>query len=164
MILSPHAIVGAAIANLAPEHPELGFVLAVGSHYMLDMIPHRDYDIDGFFDRDAKSFKSIIRNFKAQLTLLMIAADFAVGIGIAFLIFARSPARALATLLGILGGVLPDLLQFFYYTFKKRPWTITQKVHDFFHSENRMLDKPVTGSVVQVCAIILFVGAYFLFK
>src|SRR5262249_58022676 len=45
MILSPHAVVGAAIANLLPAHPGAAFVLGFASHFALDAIPHADYPL-----------------------------------------------------------------------------------------------------------------------
>jgi hypothetical protein len=39
MILSTHAIVGAAIASFLPSHPTTAFVLGFGSHFVLDAIP-----------------------------------------------------------------------------------------------------------------------------
>ena len=45
MILSTHAIVGAAIASFLPSHPTTAFVLGFGSHFVLDAIPHWDYPI-----------------------------------------------------------------------------------------------------------------------
>jgi hypothetical protein len=44
MILSTHAIVGAAIASFLPSHPTIAFVLGFGSHFVLDAIPHWDSD------------------------------------------------------------------------------------------------------------------------
>src|ERR1700747_2768240 len=45
MILSTHAIVGAAIASFLPSNPTIAFVLGFGSHFVLDAIPHWDYPI-----------------------------------------------------------------------------------------------------------------------
>lgn len=45
MILSTHAIVGAAIASFLPSHPTTAFVLGFASHFVLDAIPHWDYPI-----------------------------------------------------------------------------------------------------------------------
>ena len=45
MILSTHAIVGAAIASFLPSHPTAAFVLGFASHFVLDAIPHWDYPI-----------------------------------------------------------------------------------------------------------------------
>jgi hypothetical protein len=39
MILSTHAIVGAAIASFLPSHPTAAFVLGFASHFVLDAIP-----------------------------------------------------------------------------------------------------------------------------
>src|SRR5262249_4316826 len=45
MILSTHAIVGAAIASFLPSHSTTAFVLGFASHFVLDTIPHWDYPI-----------------------------------------------------------------------------------------------------------------------
>jgi hypothetical protein len=45
MILSTHAIAGAAIASFLPSHPTAAFVLGFASHFVLDAIPHWDYPI-----------------------------------------------------------------------------------------------------------------------
>lgn len=164
MILTPHAIVGAAIANLVPENPELGFLLAYASHYALDMIPHRDYDIDGFFDEKEKTFRSVLTSARSALKLVMIGSDFFIGAGICILLFVRNRESLIATLAGIAGGVLPDFLQLVYYTFKKHPWTGFQKIHDFFHAKDKMKDKPVRGILVQIFAPIVVLGIYFLVR
>jgi hypothetical protein len=43
MILTTHAVVGAALASFVPEHPAVAFVVGFGSHFILDAIPHVDY-------------------------------------------------------------------------------------------------------------------------
>src|SRR5215831_8340191 len=45
MILSTHAIVGAAIASFLPSHPMAAFAPGFASHFVLDAIPHWDYPI-----------------------------------------------------------------------------------------------------------------------
>jgi len=45
MILSVHILFGAAVGN-AMGNAALGVPLAFASHYMLDALPHREYDID----------------------------------------------------------------------------------------------------------------------
>lgn len=44
-ILSTHAVVGAAIAALMPDHPALAFVSRIASHFAVDAIPHWDYPL-----------------------------------------------------------------------------------------------------------------------
>lgn len=81
-LLTGSTIGGAAVAAGAP--PWAAFLAGLGSHAILDMVPHHDYH-------------------KARWALL----DIAFGIALAALAF---PGRfAAARLWGGLGGVLPDL-------------------------------------------------------
>ena len=80
MILTPHAIIGASLVNIFPNDPALGFGLAFFSHYVLDMLPHKDYDIDNFLETETKTVKSIFHNAGAALHLLFISLDFIVAI------------------------------------------------------------------------------------
>lgn len=164
MILTTHALVGSSLTNLFPNNPMLGFGLAFASHYIIDTIPHKDYNIDHFLDKDSKSFKSVLNNLKSALGFLLIGADFLIGIILSVLIFARGERSLFITALGICGGVLPDVLQFLYYKFKKKPWLITQKIHYFFHSPNEMKDKPFFGVLNQILCSISFILIYFIFK
>src|ERR1700738_4714821 len=40
MILSTHAIVGGALANLLPSHPVVAITAGFASHFAIDAIPH----------------------------------------------------------------------------------------------------------------------------
>src|SRR5665213_1251339 len=150
MILIPHEIVGAAITNLFPNHPVFGFSLALASHYALDMIPHSDYDLDGLIESDTKTVQGILRNVKARLDALWVCFDLSLGAYLSILIFARDEKTLYLTLFGIVAGVLPDFLQFFYLKWKNQPWIFTQKIHDFFHSENKMKNNIALGYLLQV--------------
>jgi len=44
MLLTPHILVGALI-GFKIQNPWLVFILAIISHFALDAIPHREYDI-----------------------------------------------------------------------------------------------------------------------
>ena len=74
MILTPHVLVGAAIAiNVEPK--PLGLVLAFLSHYILDAIPHWDYCVKNI---QAKRWKESLPDFTkvgldTTLSLLIIA-------------------------------------------------------------------------------------------
>jgi hypothetical protein len=39
LILNTHAVVGAAIATLMPDHPGLAFLSGMASHFLIDAIP-----------------------------------------------------------------------------------------------------------------------------
>lgn len=133
MILTPHAIVGATLANIFPSEPALGFGLAFASHYVLDMIPHTDYDISNFINTDTKTIKSIFKSAGASLHLLFIIIDFVVAIFLCVLLFVRDDKSLLLTAIGVVGGLLPDLFQFIYCKYKNQPWIFFQKIHDKLH-------------------------------
>lgn len=133
MILTPHAIVGATLANLLPEEPLLGFSIAYISHYLLDVLPHVDYKINNFLDDNTKSVKSIIKNASAALDFLYIFFDFIFAVLICSVLFIRSRETAVITFIGLIGGVLPDFFQFLYYKYKIQPFIILQKIHDVVH-------------------------------
>jgi hypothetical protein len=163
MILSTHSIVGASIANLFPDNPALGFGLAVASHYLLDMIPHRDYEVSGFLDSNTKTVKSVFNNLKSTLHLMLIALDLLVGIIFCVLIFVRDEKTFYITAIGLVGGVLPDIFQFLYYKYKK-PFSFFQTIHDSVHHKDESMKKSIMGWVTQIFSILFFVSMYFFFK
>ena len=163
MILTPHAIVGAALANMFPNDPALGFGLAFASHYLLDLVPHTDYDISNFADSDTKTVKSIFKNAGAALHFLFIFADFIAAIFLCFLIFVRNDRTLLLTFIGIVGGLLPDFLQFLYYKFKKQPWIFFQKVHDKFHYFIKIKSEFFWGILFQIVLPVCALAFYFHF-
>jgi len=160
MILTTHSIVGATIVNLFPNNPTLGFGLSLASHYLLDMIPHKDYEISGFIDGNTKTVKSVFNNIKSTVHMIFVGVDFFVGIILCFSIFVRDDKTAYLTALGVLGGVLPDFFQFLYLKFKRHPFTAIQKVHDHVHNRS----KPITGYLSQILTILITVSLYFLLK
>ncbi len=157
MVLITHAIVGAAVANIIPNHPVLGFSAALASHYFLDMIPHDEYDISGLIDGKNKGLHTLSK--KGIIHLSIIGADFLFGIIIAIFFFAKNDVRLYATILGILGGVLPDFLQLMYLKFKSQPWKFFQNLHDRFHTKTRLDEKKtmnivIHASVACICILI----------
>jgi len=87
MILTPHAIIGAAFSNVFPGYPVIGFFLALSSHYVMDSIPHNHYDHDNFIIKKTSSIASLVNNAKAVYQLLMIIFDFFIGALLAILVF-----------------------------------------------------------------------------
>jgi hypothetical protein len=45
MILTTHAVVGAALATFVPSHPVTAFAVGFASHFILDAVPNVDYPI-----------------------------------------------------------------------------------------------------------------------
>lgn len=100
MILSVHLIIGAAIANKI-HNKFIAYPLAFLSHFVLDMIPHHDYDATGHFH----GWKSL----KFWLFILKVELDFAIGLWLILLI-AGNQNNFTQILIGAFLGTLPDLL------------------------------------------------------
>lgn len=95
MILICHLLAGAAIATKV-RNPFLGLPLAFLSHYVLDFIPHEEYEISPKRSIDGK-----IKNWTPLF--LKIGADFLIGVLI-LLIISKNKILALSGgFLGILG-------------------------------------------------------------
>jgi hypothetical protein len=138
MILSSHAIVGAALASLMPAHPLTAFAVGFASHFALDAIPHADYPIRS---------QSINPEIGAPMKLdaaflwdvLTIGSDGLLGILGAIFLFG-SPIGLWAVLLGAIGAMLPDPLQFMHARFPHEPLRTLQRFHRWAHTDRHIQD------------------------
>ena len=113
MILSTHAIVGAAAAQFFPGAPALTFGAAVASHYLVDLIPHREYTVNFFEKVQLGRHEISTVNFKNWNWADTIKVSLDIALGLAVAIFLLGHLGWLVLTLGILGGILPDTLRFF---------------------------------------------------
>ena len=150
MVLTSHAIVGAALASVIPKYPLAGFVLGFASHFILDAIPHWDYQL-----RSSRKYlknrlnDDLIIGPDFYLDLLKISLDLAVGFVLAFFIFG-------SFFWGMVGAVLPDLLQFVYFKARKTPLKYLQRFHRFVHADEDCVG-PVWGIAIQVLLVLFIV-------
>jgi hypothetical protein len=151
MILTTHAVVGAALASFMPSHPAAAFVMGFASHFALDAIPHVDYPIksgsvnprigapmafDGALLRDA----------------VTIGSDGLFGIIAALFLFSSS-ASFWAILLGAIGAMLPDPLQFVHTRVPHEPLRTLQRFHLWAHT-----NKQIKSVILGVCSQAAFVA------
>jgi len=162
MTLTTHAIVGATLATLTPN-PILGFAIGFGSHYFLDAIPHWAYPVASLEkDRDNSLNTKMIISKSSYKDLLVVSADGICGLLFSFIILGGFYHHDLSMILmGALGGMLPDLLQFCYWMWKPKILKPLQKLHNWAHTKHRIDDKPVIGVLSQLLIIVLVV---FIFK
>lgn len=150
MTLTTHAVIGAAITSVMPQHLVLGFSLALASHYLCDAIPHWDYSISDSSDKQNKKL-----NF---MDLLKIGFDISLGILLALYFFTLSNSNLFwIPLIGVIGGTLPDALQFVYWKFSHQPITFFQNLHNFFHSKYDLNNKPLIGITIQTLIITIVI-------
>jgi hypothetical protein len=152
MILSTHALVGAALANMFPSHPGVAFAVGFASHFALDAIPHADYPI-----RSASVDPKIGAPLQFDRALLhdaiTIGADGMLGVVCALLLFA-SAANQWAILLGAFGAMLPDALQFLYLRFPREPLRTLQRFHRWVHTDVDIKDRVVLAVASQAILVV----------
>ena len=155
MILSTHAVVGAAIASFLPSHPAAAFVLGFASHFALDAVPHWDYPIhspsvDPKIGAPLKFDRALLRD------AVTIGSDGLFGLIAALFLFA-SPQTQGVILLGALGAMLPDALQFVHARFPYEPLRTLQRFHRRMHTDKEIKQHVVLriGSQVLLVAVIV---------
>ena len=148
MILSVHILAGAAI-GLKLHNWWLVFLLSILAHYLMDTIPHREYDITSLKRKLSK---------KSIPDLAQIAIDFLVGIILAFW-FTWSSAPFITVAAGIVGSVLPDLLTFIYWQTKT---PLLRKITNFhrntIHPKNNKNTPLIWGLGTQVIAAVIILS------
>lgn len=163
MTLATHIVVGGAVASLFPSHPVIAFFAGFCSHFILDAMPHWDYRILSEYanpDIDASHNKSKADGLFG-LDLLRIGTDVLLGIFVTLFVWHPTTVVQLEILaLGMVGGMLPDFLQFVYLRFPHQPVVLMKKLHYFMHTErkidNRKAIKGVLWQVaIAVCVILL---------
>jgi hypothetical protein len=162
MILTTHALAGTIVASVIPNHPILGFGLALSSHYLMDTVPHWEYRLrtESFESPTPEKISWFSRNFILDILTIKLDFIFGIALSIIFLLFAGSFSWTVLTV-GVIAGVLPDVLQFAYILYSKPPFTWTQKIHDFFHTNINWKNRPLVGSITQIVILIILVLATF---
>lgn len=160
MVLTTHAITGAAIASIIPTHPVLGFVLGFVSHFVLDSIPHWDYKLlSSSKDEKNPMNNDMVINKNFITDLFRIGLDFSFGLILVYLFFGMSESRdfLIALCAGAIGGVLPDALQFVYFKFRHEPIYSLQKFHIWIHSNVSLKHRVLLGVTTQMLFIVIVV-------
>jgi len=160
MTLTTHSIIAAAVTKpLAHMNPLIALIVAVGTHYLSDAIPHWDYKILSIENAEDKENRHFGSNKRAiAKDIFHFALDGFLGAGIIILI--TLPATLQQWLwvgAAVIGGCLPDFLQGLY-VFKLPFLRLPQKFHDMFHTDIRLGAYPLFGIPFQLA--IAAISAY----
>ncbi|WP_176477168.1 hypothetical protein [Mesorhizobium sp. WSM4313] len=155
MILSTHALVGAALGSFLPANPAAALALGFGSHFVLDAIPHWDYPIRSSslslrIDAPVQLDRALL------LDVMILGADALLGILVAVLFFG-SPENQWAILLGAFGAMLPDPLQVVHARFPHGPLRMLQRFHGWIHADKRIskaFPLGVTSQLILVAVVV----------
>lgn len=167
MILSVHSIFGAMTASLVPAHPVAGFALGFVGHFVLDAIPHRDYELSSLELGSDKKYKNIsvqnLINKKIKLfrDLFWLSIDVLVGLCLAFMFFYNFN-YPWAFLFGVAGALLPDFIIFIYLTLWRKPLSFFNKFHsDIVHSKFILNLGQISGVILQFFTLVILIGILF---
>ena len=115
MILLVHMLFGAAVSSYI-KNPFLAVILAFFSHYVLDLIPHIEYNIENI--KKAQWDKSL-------LDILKVASDFLIGVLFIFLFLGWQ----LIIFIVVFFAILPDGLTVLSYFFQNKFLELHKKFH-----------------------------------
>lgn len=143
MLETPHVALGAAIATKV--HPALAIPLSLGSHFILDKIPHWNPHL--YTETKKLGHPS---NFSTYFALV----DSVTALGLGMYIASRyisEPPKALLVLACCFSSVLSDVIKIPYYYFAKR-WGWLVK---WVHIERNMQENaaPIPGMLTQLVVI-----------
>ena len=162
MVLSTHAVIGAAAASIFPAHPVWGFFIGFASHFLADAIPHWHYTLATTTkDKEKKHTldADMAINEHFLFDLLKIGSDALIGIAVALIFLGASqPLLLSATLFGALGGIIPDGLQFVYWKWRHEPLRSLQRFHLWIHAKTDYDDKPIFGPALQATIALVCVA------
>lgn len=156
MTLTTHAVVGAAIVSIMPQHPIWGVCAAIGSHFVIDAIPHWDYPIaSASINPNLGLAMKYDRAF--YLDVVRIGADALLGVVLSLLLFS-TPQTQLLVFIGAGAGILPDPLQFVYTRYKHEPLVSLQRFHQWIHTKNHMKKAKFFGIISQIIFIVAVIA------
>ena len=149
MLEAPHVLVGIALAEKA-GHPLLAIPLALGSHFVLDMLPHWNPHLNTEMRKNGRI---------SDMTRRLIFVDGVISLAvIAYFTYRALPDSFLAgtILLSAFAAVFPDLMEAPYFFFKKKTNLLERSIK--FQKAIQTDAGPVFGILTQiaVCALSLW--------
>ncbi|PIS05122.1 MAG: hypothetical protein COT81_02755 [Candidatus Buchananbacteria bacterium CG10_big_fil_rev_8_21_14_0_10_42_9] len=152
MFLTVHSVVGANLGKISPD-PITAFILGFISHFLIDLIPHGDYEY--FAPHKFPTRWKRIRKIMAFAIVDSTLATIVVSLYMAWAL----PLNPWSIAAGVIGAIMPDLLmgigEMTDKKFLGRFWKFHLKFHHF-EVENKMRLNMKQGLVVQSIALAIF--------
>jgi len=164
MILSVHAVFGAAVASMVPNHPVAGFALGFVSHFVLDAIPHKDYNlisVEPDINMKPRLIDTIYKKFRLVRDITLVSFDALFGLALAFMFFFNYE-HPWVFMIGALGSLLPDFLTFLYIFIRHKPLSLFCDFHvSLIHSKIILKLNQTMGIFVQFCTLAVLIAIMF---
>ena len=140
-------MVGGAVA-VATGNPIAGALAAFVSHFVLDAIPHWDYEVDAVDKGDIFSEHELNQN-KMKTAMLKVGFDGLLGMSVPLILAYVLGESLFLVFLGAGFAILPDFLQFVYLKTKTTLLHGFMEFHHGIHSHIRLDGKPLVGLFTQ---------------
>ncbi|TSC61227.1 MAG: hypothetical protein G01um1014107_77 [Parcubacteria group bacterium Gr01-1014_107] len=148
MIITTHAVVAAASAQILSQGPFGAFLVGFLSHFALDSLPHWDYPLETL--TRGLSFRSIIKDF------LKLSLDFLTGVSLVLFFFQWQEPLNLILWLAVLGSITPDIFHNIASFWRTKILKAFSELHNRFHCPED-LKNPWLGIIIQFFIVAAFI-------
>lgn len=171
MTLTTHALVGAAAAQLFPQHPYAAFAAGFVSHFVIDALPHWDYSdyLPSIRKNPIDPLATTIgggRQFVRDA--LIVGADALLGAFLSVVIFSYGVFHSAVpiVLIGAAAGIYADFLQAVYFKWRASAFVLEplQRFHTWVQKGKTLYVTPAYGLLLQALLVlgIILVEKFFL--
>jgi glucan phosphoethanolaminetransferase (alkaline phosphatase superfamily) len=146
MFLTVHAASGIVIGQYM-TNPILAFIIGFILHYIIDMIPHGDTKVNSKYKNPIHIGTAALFDFIILFFILIS------------LLFAKVNLFKPSIITGMLGAMLPDILQGFYYIYRGKFFKKMQNIHNFFHDaiSQKYEMSFILGIIFQLIILIILI-------
>jgi len=152
MLETPHVVVGAAIATKV-VNPALSIPLALGSHFLLEKIPHWNPHLNRETEKYGQPTKKSTQIVIADATTALVFGSF-----VAYQALPNT-GHAIGILATCLASVLPDLIEAPYFFLHIRKEAIKKWIK---FQKSLQADAPLSWGILTQLVVIA-VGAWWIF-
>ena len=153
MVLSTHAFVGALAGRLLPGNPVAAFAVGFTSHFLLDAIPHWDYQLSSITGSGMEKNMQVKSRAFLRDSLKM-GTDLVLAVLLVWFAMKEMPGAGPSMIAGAIGGFTPDALQFLFWKVRSEPLASIQRFHQWIHTSVR-IKNPHVGIPAQMAVVII---------
>lgn len=166
MVLSTHAAVGTIVATTFTTNPYIAFAIGFASHFVIDSIPHWDYKLHSLkIDPEGKLNHNMVIGKTFMVDLMKVGTDAILGLIISLIVafYFLEISTLQVILASVIGGILPDPLQFAYWKTRSRFLLPLQKFHKWIHAKKLDIH-PLHGVPLQILVVVVFLSLALIIK
>jgi len=166
MTLGTHIVVAGAAGAVFIGNPIAGLFAAIVSHFVVDAIPHWDWPICSIEKTGERCTDGVVGNNKRAILRDFFIAGLDSFWGVVVLGLTASYFNISIVspwfIAVVIGGILPDGLQFLYFLYRKEPLTTIQRFHGFMHTNIKIpSERFIYGPLLQLPVVLIALLVFF---